>query len=712
MNPILKDNFINNKFPLNKISMNENINFSEKIPKKNLPELKLTKLKLRPGAEQESDNNYQNKINSKTGLKYSPFMQIAQKNHTLIKKTELMFPQIRNGRLYNNYHSEKGHNLIVTNYNSNNDYFTFNNANKTSSKRKNIHSQRNAKTKTLYGTYGIKNFNNSINNNNNNINSVNNTNNINNINSININSITINNNIDNIPIQNKNNLNIKINDIEKNNIETYNHNNSNQKYVINLNKYKSKIPKYPKNNKSMPSRINSKMKKIKKELRDKNVSDSLTIHPLITYPKNNNFFGTNNIYNNSDINNNNCNNNLKNNLNTNLKSTNLNQPSFLNSYKSTPSSLPTTNNFSEFELMNERLNILRNLFSSLTSFTGEPNPFFNINQTQKTVELSPEIFTNTYKNFIPSITSSQEEFSEEDIIKGYAFNSSMGNIRDYNEDTITATKIILDNDNIFHFFGVYDGHGGNGCSLYLQNNLHKYIKEFSKEGIKKAINEVEEKFIKNETLNENGEVKDRSGSCGIICMIQNNKCIVANVGDSRLVIYKNNTFFFCTDDHKPDSNVEKERITKAGGKIYQTPSLFPLYQNGKQIEIPWRVLPGRLSVSRTFGDIEAKDEKLGGNKNVVAALPDIYEFILNEEFNLIIIGCDGIFDVLSNEEILECIKIVLKEKKVKEIDIGIRMSELCGDFADMIIKSALAKDSFDNVSCIVIAINIKDLINN
>ena len=96
----------------------------------------------------------------------------------------------------------------------------------------------------------------------------------------------------------------------------------------------------------------------------------------------------------------------------------------------------------------------------------------------------------------------------------------------------------------------------------------------------------------------------------------------------------------------------------------------------------------------------------------MAALPDIYEFILNEEFNLIIIGCDGIFDVLSNEEILECIKIVLKEKKVKEIDIGIRMSELCGDFADMIIKSALAKDSFDNVSCIVIAINIKDLINN
>ena len=74
------------------------------------------------------------------------------------------------------------------------------------------------------------------------------------------------------------------------------------------------------------------------------------------------------------------------------------------------------------------------------------------------------------------------------------------------------------------------------------------------------------------------------------------------------------------------------------------------------------------------------------------------------------LGCDGIFDVLSNEEVLECVKIVLKEKNVKDMK-ELNISELCGDFAAMIIKSALAKDSFDNVSCIVIAINIEDLIN-
>ena len=116
-------------------------------------------------------------------------------------------------------------------------------------------------------------------------------------------------------------------------------------------------------------------------------------------------------------------------------------------------------------------------------------------------------------------------------------------------------------------------------------------------------------------------------------------------------------------------------------------------------------------MSRTFGDVEAKNEKFGGNRNVVVALPDITEIELNEEFNLIIIGYDGIFDVLSNEEILEYVKIVLKEKNIKEINEEVNISELCGDFAEMIIKSSLAKDSFDNVSCVVFAINIKNLNN-
>ena len=679
MNPVLKDNFINNKYPQNrKTIIHENIKFLDKLPKKNLPELRLTKLKIRPGSDPETEYNGPNKINTKTGLKYVPLIPKIQKNNSLIRKTELMFPKIKNGTNNNFYNEDR--NMIVTNYNNN----------KNSSKRKNIHSTRNAKTKTLYGTYGVSNINNNMNN----MNVINNNNN---------------------QLQNKNNFNEKVNDVEKNNVDNFKQNNKHLNYVINLQKVKSKIPRYPRGNKSMPSRIATKIKKYKNEQNDKNVVSSLTIKPLINYPKNNNYLPSNNIYNtiNNNINNNNYNININNNLiSPNINNNNNNQNT-LNSFKPTPTSLPTTNNFSEYELMAERLSMLQNLFSSLTSLTGGQNPFYDINKPQKTVELSPEIFNNTYKNFIPSVTSSPAEFTQTDIIKGYAYNSSMGNIRDYNEDTITATKIILNNENDennFYFFGVYDGHGGSGCSLYLKNNLHKYIKGFSKESIKEAINEVEDKFLKNESLDEKGEIKDQSGSCGIMAMIQKNKCIIANVGDSRLVMYKKNSLSFCTEDHKPGTKTEKERITNAGGKIYQTPSLFPLYQNGKEIEIPWRVLPGRLSVSRTFGDIEAKDPKFGGNKNVVVALPDITEIELNDEFNLIVLGCDGIFDVLSNEEVLECVKIVLKEKNVKDMK-ELNISELCGDFAAMIIKSALAKDSFDNVSCIVIAINIEDLIN-
>ena len=192
-------------------------------------------------------------------------------------------------------------------------------------------------------------------------------------------------------------------------------------------------------------------------------------------------------------------------------------------------------------------------------------------------------------------------------------------------------------------------------------------------------------------------------------MIKGKKCIIANIGDSRLVVFRNKNIAFVTTDHKPDSIIEKARIELSGGKLYKTQSLLPIYQNGVRINTPWRILPGRLSVSRTFGDIQAKDENFGGNKTAIIALPDINEFELDDEYNFIVMGCDGIFDVLKNEELLECIEIVIKEKQIDNFK-NVDMHELCGDFAAMIIKSALAKDSFDNVSCIVIALNLETLL--
>ena len=369
----------------------------------------------------------------------------------------------------------------------------------------------------------------------------------------------------------------------------------------------------------------------------------------------------------------------------------------------------------------EKLNLLNNIFKTIGS--SSPLKYSGKIPFKREVKLGPEIFINSYKNFKESIISKREDIHKNDIIQGFAYNTSQGNIRSYNEDEICISKIFfntneaindkydLNNSNFCHFFAIYDGHGGKGCSTYLKETLYKNIPEFSSIGFKIGIDIAEENFKMEKALNEKGEIIDPSGSCGIMLMIQGKKCIIANIGDSRLVIFKNKSLSFTTTDHKPDSIIEKARIELSGGKLYKAQSLLPIYQNGTRIEAPWRIMPGRLSVSRTFGDIQAKNEKFGGNKTTIIALPDITEIELDDEYNFIVMGCDGIFDVLKNEELLECIEIVLKEKNINNLK-DINIHQLCGDFADMIIKSALAKDSFDNVSCIVIAINLEPFISN
>lgn len=68
---------------------------------------------------------------------------------------------------------------------------------------------------------------------------------------------------------------------------------------------------------------------------------------------------------------------------------------------------------------------------------------------------------------------------------------------------------------------------------------------------------------------------------------------------------------------------------------------------------PMRVLPGRLSVSRTLGDIEAKLIQLGGIPNVISAEPEMCKIDLTKEkVDFLFMGCDGIFDRMSNEEVV------------------------------------------------------------
>ena len=646
INPNLKDNITHNiKYQtIKKMTNFDNAKIPEKLQKKNLPELKLIKLKSR--LDYDSENEYRGKsinniniqqLNVKTNLPKK------KKSRSLMKKNELVFPKINNN--LNEYDvSDKRFSLLNNNNNINN-LNNLSNLNKKKSQKFGLHNGTNKLQSGLL----------------------------------------------------KNDKNKDI-DGDKSNNRLYTKNET-----LNFQKIKSKIPKCPPNN-NIKTLNEKKLKSIKKEsstlLNDNNKIPNSLLHPIpgISSASNNYLFQNRSL------------------LPSNIPS----KLNFHNPYPNTQSplisSLPQKQETQESQITNvastianeiKQMEYMKDLLQSILGSPLGLSSLDSINQTP--VELSPEIFRNTCKNFEISITSNYDTFDNKDIIKGYAFNSSIGKIRDYNEDTITVTKVELNNNNNFYFFAVYDGHGGKGCSTYLRENLHNNIKEFSTSGIKQAIQITEEKFKIEQALKENGELNDSSGSCGIMAMIQGNKCIIANVGDSRLVLFKKGKVFFATEDHKPNTETEKRRIKLAGGEIYQTITLFPLRQNGKEIEPPWRVLPGRLSVSRTFGDIEAKETKFGGIPGVVLALPDITEIELDNEFNFMVIGCDGIFDVLSNEEILECIKIVLKEKNVKEIKED-DVHELCGDFAAMIVKSAIAKDSSDNVSCIVVAFNLDGLL--
>lgn len=128
---------------------------------------------------------------------------------------------------------------------------------------------------------------------------------------------------------------------------------------------------------------------------------------------------------------------------------------------------------------------------------------------------------------------------------------------------------------------------------------------------------------------------------------------IANTGDSRAIMssYHGQKFSSISNDHKPSEEAEKKRILKAGGQIYQNNNIMLAGPGGPVTQGPVRVIPGRLSVSRTFGDCQAKLEKYNGNPNVVIVDPEIHHISIKEDaHDFIILGCDGIFDRLSTEQ--------------------------------------------------------------
>ena len=227
------------------------------------------------------------------------------------------------------------------------------------------------------------------------------------------------------------------------------------------------------------------------------------------------------------------------------------------------------------------------------------------------------------------------------------------------------------------FVGVFDGHGGKGISKYLKNNLPKFfIKKFNKkiyEDKRLATKYFSGVFnmVQNNIEKEHPRMSKYCGSTSLLGIYhydkKNNPMLwMLNVGDCRAVLCKSdNNVEQLTEDHKPNTNKEKDRIKKLGGNIY-----YDGYD--------WRIKD--LSLSRAFGDCEAKP--------YVSHMPEIYRYKLNPNDKFVIFACDGLWDVISNIKASNFVLNLMK-KKYKE------------NIAKKLASYAIKEGSYDNVTVVI-----------
>lgn len=220
------------------------------------------------------------------------------------------------------------------------------------------------------------------------------------------------------------------------------------------------------------------------------------------------------------------------------------------------------------------------------------------------------------------------------------------------------------------FFAVFDGHAGAHVSALCAENLlesitqcedfrnsvmnrtSKEVNDSDSEQCNKYVSKIKlsirEGFLqldeKMRALPEVASGKDKSGSTAVCCLASPTHLFIANCGDSRAVLSRSNQAYFSTEDHKPIMPAEKERIQNAGGSV--------------MIE---RV-NGSLAVSRALGDYEYKQvEGKGQCEQLVSPEPEVIvqeRDLEKDEF--LVLACDGVWDVMSNDELCDFIRSRLR----------------------------------------------------
>ncbi|KAI8340016.1 phosphatase 2C-domain-containing protein [Chlamydoabsidia padenii] len=275
----------------------------------------------------------------------------------------------------------------------------------------------------------------------------------------------------------------------------------------------------------------------------------------------------------------------------------------------------------------------------------------------------------------------KKSHSETDVNYTYGL-SSMQGWRFTMEDAHAAVLKLDDTD--ASFFGVYDGHGGSTVAEYTGNVLHNKVRSspfFDKKEYRLALKDA---FLTiDQDLKEDPNFAyDPSGCTAVTALLTPDKTLfVANAGDSRSILSINGQSKALSYDHKPMDRLESQRIVAAGGFV----------EFGR--------VNGNLALSRAIGDFEFKqNEHLPAEEQVVTCNPDIIEHQLTEDDEFIVLACDGIWDCMTNQEVIDYIRARIGKKEALET--------IC----ETIMDHCLASDSegtgigCDNMSIIIVGI--------
>ncbi|XP_051125327.1 probable protein phosphatase 2C 39 [Andrographis paniculata] len=220
------------------------------------------------------------------------------------------------------------------------------------------------------------------------------------------------------------------------------------------------------------------------------------------------------------------------------------------------------------------------------------------------------------------------------------------------------------NDKEVGLFAIFDGHLSRDIPEYLRSHLFNNIlnePDFwtaTENAIRRAYR------ITDTMILDKAKDLGKGGSTAVTAILINcQKLVVANVGDSRAVICKNGVAKQLSVDHEPEK--ERETIENRGGFVTRFPGDVPR-------------VDGQLAVARAFGDKSLKEH--------LSSEPDVAVEIIDDETEFIVLASDGIWKVMSNQEAVNCIRNIKDAKSA----------------AKALNEEAVSRKSTDDISCVVV----------